>query len=247
MHTEKVTWVHHWTDKTFSFKTTRNRSFRFINGEFAMIGLPSEEEGGRPLLRAYSIASANYEDELEFLSIKVPDGPLTSRLQHLKVGDDVLVMPKCTGTLTIDNLTEADNLYLLSTGTGLAPFMSIIRDPDTYSKFNNVILVHTTRTHDEHTYQKEIQLAVETLKDTPEFSLTYYDTCTQEDYIRKGRLWEHIDSFTNGGFNKDTDRVMVCGGPEMNYQCRDYFEGNGFIEGNLGEPNDFVLERAFVD
>lgn len=241
MHTEKVTWVHHWTDKTFSFKTTRNRSFRFINGEFAMIGLPSEEEGGRPLLRAYSIASANYEDELEFLSIKVPDGPLTSRLQHLKVGDDVLVMPKCTGTLTIDNLTEADNLYLLSTGTGLAPFMSIIRDPETYEKFKTVTVVHTTRTHAEHTYIDVINEVCE------HFPLTYYDTCTQEEHKREGRFWDHIYNFTDNGFNKDTDRVMVCGGPEMNYECRDYFEDIGFIEGNLGEAGDFVLERAFVD
>ncbi len=238
MNTETVTWVHHWTDKTFSFKTTRSQTFRFKNGEFAMIGLMGEE---RPLLRAYSIASANYEDELEFLSIKVPDGPLTSRLQHLKVGDEVVCMPKCTGTLTIDNLTEADNLYLLSTGTGLAPFMSIIRDPETYEKFKNVILVHTTRTHSEHTYTDVIQEMCNT------FSLTYYDTCTQEDYVRKGRFWEHIEEFTNGGFNRDTDRVMVCGGPDMNFECRDYFEEAGFIEGNLGEAGDFVLERAFVD
>tara|TARA_B110000977_G_scaffold82533_1_gene110252 strand:- start:10232 stop:10957 length:726 start_codon:yes stop_codon:yes gene_type:complete len=241
MYTEKVTWVHHWTDKTFSFKTTRNQSFRFINGEFAMIGLKGEEEGSRPLLRAYSIASANYEDEIEFLSIKVPDGPLTSRLQHLKVGDEIVVMPKTTGTLTIDNVTSAKNLYLLSTGTGLAPFLSIIRDPSTYEKFENVIVVHTTRTHAEHTYTDLMVELAET------FSFTYYDTCTQEDYVRKGRFWEHVEHFTDNGFNKDTDRVMVCGGPEMNYQCRDYFEGNGFIEGNLGEPNDFVLERAFVD
>ena len=238
MNTEKVTWVHHWTDKTFSFKTTRTQTFRFKNGEFAMIGLMGEE---RPLLRAYSIASANYEDELEFLSIKVPDGPLTIRDRHLKVGDDVLCMPKCTGTLTIDNLTKADNLYLLSTGTGLAPFMSIIRDPETYEKFKNVILVHTTRTHSEHTYTDVIQELCNT------FSLTYYDTCTQEDYVRKGRFWEHIEQFTNGGFNKDTDRVMVCGGPDMNFECRDYFEEIGFVEGNLGEAGDFVLERAFVD
>ena len=194
-----------------------------------------------PLLRAYSIASANYEDELEFLSIKVPDGPLTSRLQHLKVGDEVLVNPKCTGTLTIDNVTQADNLYLLSTGTGIASFMSIIRDPETYEKFKSVILCHTTRTHAEHTYTDVIQEMCNT------FHLTYYDTCTQEDYVRKGRFWEHIDNFTNGGFNKDTDRVMVCGGPDMNYECRDYFENLGFQEGNLGEPGDFVLERAFVD
>ena len=241
MYTEQVTWVHHWTDKTFSFKTTRIKSFRFINGEFAMIGLPAEEEGGRPLLRAYSIASANYEDELEFLSIKVPDGPLTSRLQHLKVGDDVLVMPKCTGTLTIDNLTKADNLYLLSTGTGLAPFLSIIRDPATYDKFKNVVLVHTTRTHAEHTYVDVINEVCE------HFPLTYYDTCTQEEYVREGRFWDHIYNFTSGGFNRDTDRVMVCGGPEMNYACREFLEDIEWVEGNLGEPNDFVLERAFVD
>jgi len=238
LNTETVTWVHHWTDKTFSFKTTRNQSFRFKNGEFAMIGLDLDR---RPLLRAYSIASANYADELEFLSIKVPDGPLTSRLQHLKVGDEVLVNPKCTGTLTIDNVTQADNLYLLSTGTGIAPFMSIIRDPETYEKFKNVILCHTTRTHTEHTYIDVIQEMCNT------FPLTYYDTCTQEDYVRKGRFWEHIDNFTNGGFSKDTDRVMVCGGPDMNYECRDYFENLGFQEGNLGEPGEFVLERAFVD
>jgi len=240
---ETVTWVHHWTDKTFSFKTTRNQSFRFVNGEFAMIGLMVDD---KPLLRAYSIASANYEDHLEFLSIKVPDGPLTSRLQHLKVGDEVICMPKTTGTLTIDNLTKADNLFLLCTGTGLAPFMSIIRDPQTYEKFNNVTLVHTTRTHAEHTYQTEITNAVNTIADTP-FTFTYYDTCTQEDYERKGRFWLHIQNFTDGGFNKDTDRVMVCGGPEMNYECRDFFENLGFQEGNLGEAGDFVLERAFVD
>jgi len=238
LNTETVTWVHHWTDKTFSFKTTRNQTFRFKNGEFAMIGLMTDR---RPLLRAYSIASANYADELEFLSIKVPDGPLTSRLQHLKVGDEVLVNPKCTGTLTIDNVTQADNLYLLSTGTGIAPFMSIIRDPETYEKYKSVILCHTTRTHTEHTYIDVIQEMCNT------FPLTYYDTCTQEDYVRKGRFWEHIDNFTNGGFNKETDRVMVCGGPDMNYECRDYFENLGFQEGNLGEPGDFVLERAFVD
>jgi ferredoxin/flavodoxin---NADP+ reductase len=238
MNTETVTWVHHWTDKTFSFKTTRNRSFRFRNGEFAMIGLIVDD---KPLIRAYSIASANYEDELEFLSIKVPDGPLTSRLQHLTVGDTVVIMPKCTGTLLIDNLTQADNLYLLSTGTGLAPFMSIIRDPDTYDKFKTVTLVHTTRTHAEHAYSDLISEL------TDAFSLEYYDTCTQEDYVRKGRFWEHEELFTQGGFDPATDRIMVCGGPEMNYQCREYFEKLGFQEGNLGEPGDFVLERAFVD
>ena len=238
MYKEKVTWVHHWTDKTFSFKTTRNQSFRFRNGEFAMIGLTVDD---KPLIRAYSVASANYEDHLEFLSIKVPDGPLTSRLQHVKEGDEVIVMPKCTGTLLIDNLTPAKNLYLLCTGTGLAPFMSIIRDPETYDKFENVVLVHTTRTHEEHAYSNEINSMCEM------FPLKYYDTCTQEEYEREGRFWDHIYNFTDNGFNKDTDRVMVCGGPDMNYQCRDFFEDLGWQEGNLGEAGDFVLERAFVD
>lgn len=238
MYREKVTWVHHWTDKTFSFKTTRNNSFRFKNGEFAMIGL---EIDGKPLLRAYSIASPNYDEELEFLSIKVPDGPLTSRLQHVKVGDEVLVNPKCTGTLLIDNLFPSDNLYLLSTGTGLAPFLSIARDIRTYDQYKKVVLVHTTRTHTEHAY-------ADMLKDlAKEFPLVYYDTCTREDYVRKGRFWDHINEITDGGFNKETDKVMVCGGPEMNYACREYFESLGWTEGNFGEQGDFVLERAFVD
>jgi len=235
---ETVTWVHHWTDKTFSFKTTRSKTFRFINGEFAMIGLTIDD---KPLVRAYSIASANYDDHLEFLSIKVPDGPLTSKLQHLKVGDEVVLMPKTTGTLTIDNLTSADSLYLLATGTGLAPFMSIIRDPATYEKFKSVILCHTTRTHEEHAYKNIIE------EIATHFPLTYYDTCTQEEYEREGRIWEHENKITKNGFTTDTHRVMVCGGPDMNYQARTYFEELGFVEGNLGEAGDFVLERAFVD
>lgn len=235
---ETVTWVHHWTDKTFSFKTTRSKTFRFINGEFAMIGLTIDD---KPLVRAYSIASANYDDHLEFLSIKVPDGPLTSKLQHLKVGDEVVLMPKTTGTLTIDNLTSADSLYLLAAGTGLAPFMSIIRDPATYEKFKSVILCHTTRTHEEHAYKNIIE------EIATHFPLTYYDTCTQEEYEREGRIWEHENKITKNGFTTDTHRVMVCGGPDMNYQARTYFEELGFVEGNLGEAGDFVLERAFVD
>lgn len=239
MLSETVTWVHHWTDKTFSFKTTRDNGFRFLAGEFAMIGLEIDD---KPLLRAYSIASTPYEEELEFLSIKVPDGPLTSKLQHLKVGDKVVMKPRCTGTLTIDNLTEAKNLYLLCTGTGLAPFMSVIRDYLTYEKFENVILCHTTRTDAEHAYKEEIQ---ELAKDLP---LIYYDTCTQDtNHLRQGRFWDHIYNFTDNGFNNKTDRVMVCGGPEMNYQCRDFFKDMDWQEGNLGEPGDFVLERAFVD
>ena len=147
---ERVLSIHHWTDKTFSFKTTRNQGFRFKNGEFAMIGLKIDE---KPLLRAYSIASANHEDHLEFLSIKVPNGPLTSKLQHIKIDDNILINSKSTGTLVCDYLLPGKNLYLFSTGTGLAPFMSIIRDPETYEKFEKVILTHTVRVSEELAYK----------------------------------------------------------------------------------------------
>ena len=237
MNKETVTWVHHWTDKTFSFKTTRSQTFRFVNGEFAMIGLDVEP---RPILRAYSIVSTNYEDYLEFLSIKVPDGPLTSRLQHLKVGDEVIVNPKTTGSLCIDYVHAKPNLILLSTGTGLAPFMSIVNDIETYNKFKNVYLFHTVRTKNELAYNSRLAILQNM------FKFRYISTVTREDFDRPGRFWDYIEPTLGRTFRKDLDVVMACGSPEMNKECREYFSELDWQEGNTGENGDFMLERAFA-
>ena len=242
MITEKVTEVKHYSDRLFSFKTTRNLGFRFKNGEFAMIGLPAEKEGDRPIFRAYSVASTNYDDHLEFLSIKIEDGPLTSRLQKIKVGDDILVKTKTTGSLVIDYLKPTKNLVMLSTGTGIAPFMSICRDlVDTYDRFENIFLFHTVREKNELAYRPELAL-LET--DLP---FMYIESVTREDYPRTGRFWDYIDEFLPGGLTLGRDSVMVCGSTDLNKQCRKEFTEQGWVEGNLGEAGDFMLERAFVD
>ena len=188
---EKVLSIHHWTDKTFSFKTTRSQGFRFKNGEFAMIGLEIDQ---KPLLRAYSIASANHEDHLEFLSIKVPNGPLTSRLQHIKVNDNILINSKSTGTLVCDYLLPGKNLYLFSTGTGLAPFMSIVRDPETYEKFEKVILTHTVRISEELAYKNLLENLNqdEIYKDITKNNFIYFNTVTRQDWHRTGRITNWI-------------------------------------------------------
>ena len=250
---ERVLSVHHWTDSLFTFTTTRDPSLRFSNGHFTMIGLRVE---GKPLLRAYSIVSANYEDHLEFLSIKVPDGPLTSRLQHVKVGDTVIVGKKPTGTLVTDYLLPGKRLYLLSTGTGLAPFMSIIRDPETYEKFEQVVLVHGVRQVDELAYH---DLLVEHLPNH-EFlgelvtsKLRYYPTVTREQYKNMGRITDLVESgklFNDLGvpaFDPKTDRVMICGSPGMLRDLKRMLEERGFAEGNTSTPGDFVIERAFAE
>lgn len=250
---EKVLSVHHWTDRLFTFTTTRDQSLRFLNGHFTMIGL---KVNNKPLLRAYSIVSANYEEHLEFLSIKVPDGPLTSRLQHIQVGDSIIVGRKPTGTLVIDYLLPGKRLYLMSTGTGLAPFMSIIRDPATYEKFENVILVHGVRQVDELAYH---DLLVEHLPNH-EFlgemvtsQLRYYPTVTRETYKNMGRVTELIESgkLTNDlglpALNAAEDRVMICGSPAMLRDLKHLLEGRGFKEGNTSTPGDFVIERAFAE
>src|SRR6201990_60458 len=191
---ESVTSVHHWTDNLFSFTTTRDPSFRFRNGEFTMIGL---KVGEKPLLRAYSVASANYEDRLEFFSIKVPDGPLTSRLQHLKEGDEIIVSRKATGTLVIDNLEDGRNLYLIGTGTGLAPFLSVIKDPETYERFEKVVLLHGCRRVAELAYGETIlkKLAAdEFLGDRIAPQLTYFPTVTREPFRNRGRITDLIAS-----------------------------------------------------
>ena len=233
---EKVLEVQHYSDRLFSFKTTRDSSFRFKNGEFVMIGLDAD-----PPYRAYSVVSTNYDDHLEFLSIKVPDGPLTSRLQHIQPGDEVLMKPKCTGSLVIDYLKPTENLVMLSTGTGIAPFMSIARDYLTYEQYKNVYLFHTVREKAELSYRPELAL-LET--DLP---FRYIESVTREDYPRKGRFWDHIEEFLPGGLTLGRDSVMVCGSPDLNRQCREQFSESGWIEGNTGEAGDFMLERAFVD
>jgi ferredoxin--NADP+ reductase len=250
---ERVLSVHHWTNKLFTFTTTRDPALRFSNGHFTMIGL---RVNNKPLLRAYSIVSANYEEHLEFLSIKVPDGPLTSKLQHMKVGDTIIVGKKPTGTLVIDYLTPGKHLYLLSTGTGLAPFMSIIRDPDTYERFDQVILVHGVRTKDELAYHDlvtEHLPAHEFLGDMISSKLRYYPTVTRETYKNMGRVTNLMESgklFADLGLpalDPEHDRVMICGSPGMLRDLKHMLEQRGFKDGNTSTPGAFVIERAFAE
>ena len=253
MNEERVLSVHHWTDRLFSFTTTRDPALRFSNGHFTMIGLRVD---GKPLLRAYSIVSANYEDHLEFLSIKVPEGPLTSRLQHIKVGDTVIVGRKPTGTLVADYLLPGKRLYLLSTGTGLAPFMSIVRDPEVYEKFDQIILVHGVRQVDELAYHDLLVEHLpnhEFLGDMVTSKLRYYPTVTREAYRNTGRI---TDLMASGKLFEDlgvppldpaVDRMMICGSASMLKELKEMFEERGFKEGNTSTPGDFVIERAFAE
>ena len=250
---ERVLSVHHWTESLFSFRTTRDPSFRFRSGEFTMIGIPVD---GKPLMRAYSVASANYEEELEFFSIKVQDGPLTSRLQHLKAGDPVMVSRKPTGTLVLDNLAPAKNLYLLGTGTGLAPFLSIIKDPETYERFEKVIVVHGVRFIKDLAYSEIISTLLPEDEFLGEFikeQLIYYPTVTREPFRNQGRITDLMQSgklYSDIGLppmSKENDRFMLCGSPQMIADVRALLDGLGYIEGNHGEQGQFVIEKAFVD
>ena len=252
--TERVLSVHHWNDTLFSFKTTRDKSLRFHNGHFVMIGL---EVNGRPLMRAYSIASPNYEEHLEFLSIKVQDGPLTSRLQHLREGDEILVSRKPVGTLVLDDVKPGRNLYLFATGTGLAPFMSIVQDPDTYERFDKVILLHGVRVVSEFAYADFITEALpnnEFIGDAVREKLVYYPTATREPFKYNGRVTDLIES---GKFYADTglaaldpavDRAMICGSPAMLEDLSKMLDDRGFvISPHIGTPGDYVIERAFAE
>ena len=249
---EKVTEIHHWTDKTFSFKTTRDMSFRFKNGEFAMIGL---EIDGKPLLRAYSVVSPNHEDHLEFLSIKVPNGPLTSKLQHIKIDDEIIINSKPTGTLVCDYLLPGRNLFLFSTGTGLAPFMSIVRDPETYEKFEKIILTHTVRTSKELAY-KDLLTNLnndEIYSEITKNNFIYFNTVTREkwnnegritDWIKENTLWKKVGVES---FKPEIDRVMICGSEEMTFDLKQIFEKLGCKEGSTKVQGGFVIEKAFAE
>ena len=251
---ERVLAVRHWTDSYFSFTTTRDDGLRFENGQFVMIGLMVD---GRPLLRAYSIASANWEEQLEFFSIKVPDGPLTSRLQHLREGDELLVGRKPTGTLLIHDLHPGRNLYLLGTGTGLAPFLSIIKDPATYERFERVVLAHGVRGVDDLAYRDYILNELprhEYLGETIARQLLYYPAVSREDFVHRGRLTDLMDS---GRMMADLgledldparDRAMLCGSPQMLADFRALLDARGFgAAPRIGTPGQYVFERAFVE
>ena len=251
---ETVLSVHHWTDRLFSFTTTRDPALRFSNGHFTMIGLRLET--GKPLLRAYSIVSANYEEHLEFLSIKVQDGPLTSRLQHIKVGDKIVVGRKPTGTLLINYLLPGKNLYLIGTGTGLAPFLSVARDPETYERFEKVIVVHGVRDVAELAYREYLTHELpdhEFLGEMVTNQMLYYPTVTREPFVNQGRVTTLIES---GKMQADLglppldpahDRVMLCGSPGMLRDLKHMLEKRGFMEGNTTKQGDFVIERAFAE
>ena len=252
--TEKILSVHHWNDTLFSFKTTRQDGLRFENGQFVMIGL---EVDGRPLARAYSVASPNYDEHLEFLSIKVQDGPLTSRLQHIKVGDELLVSRKPTGTLVIHDLKPAKNLYLFSTGTGLAPYMSLIQDIEVYDRFEKVILVHGVRKINDLAYKDFIENDLpknEFFGEEIRNQLIYYPTVTRESFKNEGRLTDLVKSgklFDDIGLSKMNpmdDRAMICGSPEMLKDTQDLLDSMDFkVSPRIGEPGDYVIEHALVE
>ena len=255
---EEVRSVRHWNEHLFSFTITRPPSFRFRSGEFVMIGLPGE---GRPLLRAYSIASPCWDEQLEFLSIAVADGPLTSRLVDIQPGDTVLMGKKPTGTLVLDALTGGRILWLISTGTGLAPWLSVARDPDTYSRFDRVIVCHTVRNAADLAYRDFLTAGIHDdplVGEEAAAQLTYYPTVTREAFPTAGRITDRIKSGAifadlglpalehGGGFSPDRDRVMLCGSMAMIKETGDLLEGFGLKEGSNAEPGDYVLERAFV-
>ena len=249
---EEVLSVHHWNDTLFTFTTTRDPGFRFENGQFIMIGL---EIDGKPLMRAYSIASANYEEHMEFFSIKVQDGPLTSHLQKIKPGDKLLVSKKPTGTLLVDNLKPGKHLYLLATGTGLAPFMSVIKDPEVYERFDKVILTHGVREVSELAYQEIISELPnnEFFGDMVQGKLLYYPSVTREDFHTQGRL---TDALIEGKMaekvglppvNIEDDRFMLCGSPSMLKDFCEILDNKGFTETKRSDIGEYVIERAFVE
>ena len=250
---QKVTYVKHWTENLFSFKIARPASFKFRSGEFVMIGLP--DISGKPILRAYSIASPSWSEELEFYSIIVKNGPLTSKLKDIKINDDIILMPKSTGTLVLDALKPGKRLFLISSGTGFAPFASLIREPETFEKYENVIVTHTCRTVKELEYSKEIIKECETdelIKDFISNKLISYHSTTREDYVNQGRITDLISNktiFNNLKIEEITsdDRVMLCGSMGLNNDLKEILSNLKLNEGANNNPAEFVLEKAFVD
>ena len=251
---ERVTWVQHWTESLFSFRTTRDPALRFASGQFVMVGLTKED--GKPLVRAYSIASPAWHEELEFYSIKVPDGPLTSRLQKIQVGDEVLIGRKPTGTLVLDGLRPGKRLWMLGTGTGLAPWLSLARDPEVYERFDEVIVTHTVREVADLNYRELLSGALaqdELLGELIGPKLKYYPTVTREPFQTEGRITDLIASgqvfrdLDVPPFDRAVDRAMLCGGPSVLADLKQQFLDLGYEEGSIASPGDFVLERAFVE
>jgi ferredoxin/flavodoxin---NADP+ reductase len=250
---QNVTGVHHWNESLFSFTTTRARSLRFENGHFVMVGM---EVAGKPLMRAFSIVSANHDEQLEFLSIKIPNGPLTSQLQNICIGDELLVSSKPTGTLVVDHLLPGRNLYLISTGTGLAPFISIIQDPEVYDRFERIILTHGVRRVVDLAYRDFIEAELpenEFYGEQAREQLLYYPTVTREAFRNQGRLTAHIRT---GKLFSDLnltvadplhDRFMICGSPSMLKDTCKILEQRGFAESRHGIKAQYVIERAFVE
>lgn len=252
VYAETVVSVKHYTDRLFAFRITRPQSLRFRSGEFVMIGLPNAE---KPVYRAYSVASPSWDDEVEFFSIKVPDGPLTSELQKIVPGDTVLMRQKSTGTLVLDALTPGKRLFMISTGTGIAPFASLLRDPDTYERYEQVVLTHTCRDVAELTYGQELVANLESdplIGELTHGRVTLYNSTTREESERMGRITALISSgkfYSDLGIDKldpETDRIMICGSMHMLKDVKELAESLGFVEGSLHEPGTFVVERAFV-
>jgi ferredoxin--NADP+ reductase len=260
---QTVTSVQHWTDRLFSFRVTRPASLRFRSGEFVMIGLMQKDEKSgkeKPLLRAYSIASPSWDDELEFYSIKVQDGPLTSRLQHIQPGDEIILRPKPVGTLVHDALLPGKRLWLFATGTGIAPFASLLRDPQTYEDYDEVILTHTCREVGELQYGKELidtirsdELLAELIGEGFADKLRYYPTTTREESPKMGRITDLMrsgDVFRDLGvpeLTPEIDRAMVCGNLAFNLEIKEMLEGYGLEEGANSDPKQYVVEKAFLD
>jgi ferredoxin--NADP+ reductase len=251
---ERVTAVHHWTDQYFTLHTTRDEGLRFENGQFVMIGLMVN---GKPLLRAYSIVSPNWEEQLEFLSIKVQDGALTSRLQHIAVGDELIVSKKPTGTLLVSDVTPGRNLYLLGTGTGLAPFLAIARDPETYERYERVVIAHGVRNTCDLAYRDYLTRELpqhEYLGEMVRQKLLYYPAVSREPFVHSGRL---TDLMASGQMMRDLglepldaehDRAMICGSPQMLGDFRSLLDERGFaVSPRIGTPGQYVFERAFVE